>query len=87
MYYEEFWEKTFIVTGAGSGIGKATASLVLEQGANAAALYLHPPEMLADEIHAKGGECLLVSCNVQSAGKINTVTERVIEHFGQLDSL
>ncbi|KAL6231972.1 hypothetical protein BDW75DRAFT_243400 [Aspergillus navahoensis] len=85
MSYPDLNGKTFIVTGAGSGIGRATAKLLGQQGATVAAFDLRAPEAVAQDIKDAGGICLPLECNVQSAEAVNTATEQVVKHFGRLD--
>lgn len=84
MSYKDLAGKTFIVTGAGSGMGRATAILLGQQGANVAAFDLRAPETLAKEIEDAGGKCLPLACNVQSAKDVDAATKKTVEHFGGL---
>jgi NAD(P)-dependent dehydrogenase (short-subunit alcohol dehydrogenase family) len=80
--------KVAMVTGAGSGIGRATAE------AFAAAGY---SVMLADldedggataqaAIRAGGGECRFLRCNVADGGEVQQVVEQTVTEFGGLDA-
>lgn len=84
MSYEELKGRTFVVTGAGSGIGKATSVLLAEQGANVALLDLRAPETVAKELEAMGCQCLALACNVQNATEVDTATKAIVSHFGAL---
>ena len=60
---KEFANKTLLVTGATSGIGKATALRFAEAGANVAAIGRNETalEKLKQEIGALGSECLSIA--------------------------
>ena len=66
------------VTGAASGIGAATATLLLERGARVAALDRTP-----------GGPdgALVVPCDVTDRAAVEAVMATVVERFGGLDVL
>ncbi len=78
-----------IVTGASSGIGRATALALARQGAyvalaarNTAAL-----EILAGEIKSLGGETLVVPTDVSQPEQVNRLVDAVIQCWGYLDIL
>jgi NAD(P)-dependent dehydrogenase (short-subunit alcohol dehydrogenase family) len=85
MFYNDLAGKTFVVTGAGSGIGKFTALLLAEQGANIGLLDLKPPDAVAEEIRQKRGKCIAISCNVQLASEVDQAVKSVADNFGGLD--
>jgi NAD(P)-dependent dehydrogenase (short-subunit alcohol dehydrogenase family) len=72
-------EHTAIVTGAGSGLGAATARALAEKGAKVALLdiNLDAAQQVADQI---GGFAL--SCNVASAGDAEAAVARITEKLG-----
>ncbi|KIW23059.1 uncharacterized protein PV07_11291 [Cladophialophora immunda] len=84
MSYNELAGRTFIVTGAASGMGKALSLLLAEQGANVALLDLQPSEAVAEAVEAAGGRALTLACNVQNAQSVNDATKAVVDHFGDL---
>ncbi|OCK77037.1 3-oxoacyl-reductase [Lepidopterella palustris CBS 459.81] len=84
MSYKELAGKTFIVTGASSGMGRATAIILAEQGANVGLFDLRAPDAVAKEIEEKGGKCLALACNVQSAEQVDNATKEVVDKFGAL---
>ncbi len=76
-----------LVTGAGSGIGKAAALLLARAGARVAALG-HTEEQLrgaVDEIAAAGGEAIPLVADIADPGQMQDVARRVAERWGRLD--
>jgi 3-oxoacyl-[acyl-carrier protein] reductase len=76
--------KTFVETGASSGMGRSTALLLAQQGANVGLLDLHAPDAVAQEIEKAGGHSLAVKCNVQSVAEVDDAVKSVTAHFGGL---
>ncbi|HEY0547600.1 MAG TPA: glucose 1-dehydrogenase [Pyrinomonadaceae bacterium] len=79
--------KTALITGATSGIGRATATLFAEAGARVAAVGRSEDALteLADEIKAKGGEALKVRADVTVDAE--RIVRETIDGFGALDVL
>ena len=81
--------KTAIVTGAGTGIGRATAQLLAARGARVVAAGLQP-ERLAETVAGiteAGGEAIAVDADVSDSGAIEGVAARAQETFGGTDVL
>ena len=78
-----------VVTGAGSGIGAATARLLAEQGMHVV-LVGRREEMLlavARKIKAIGGDCLVLPADLAKVESPAAIVERVLAHFSRLDIL
>jgi NAD(P)-dependent dehydrogenase (short-subunit alcohol dehydrogenase family) len=79
--------KAILVTGAASGIGRATAALAAAEGAKvllsdvAAGLG----EEIAASIKADGGQAAFVRCDVTNRGEVDAMVKRAIELYGRLD--
>ena len=79
--------KTALVTGAGSGIGKATALLLAREGANVAVLSRTKDEIkkTAAEIEAQGGKAIAITADVSEDADMARTMGEVMDRFGQLD--
>jgi NAD(P)-dependent dehydrogenase (short-subunit alcohol dehydrogenase family) len=82
-----FEGKVALITGAGSGIGRAAALLFAECGAAVAVLDLREAaaKETADEIAAAGGRAIAVAANVTSAAEVADAVDRVVAELGRLD--
>lgn len=81
--------KTAIVTGASSGMGKAIALLFAAEGANVVLADLHKNELdnLAAIIKEKGGSALPVVCNISVEADIKRMMELGKMEFNTIDVL
>ncbi len=81
--------KTAIVTGASSGIGRATALELARKGASvvATARRFDRVEALARQIAEEGGRALPLRCDVREARDVENVVETSCKHFGGIDIL
>lgn len=80
-------DSVVLVTGASSGIGRATAMALAEEGAQVglAARSIGKLESLADEIDATDGEALVLPTDVRDRKEAETMVTRTLERFGGLD--
>ncbi len=82
--------KTIVVTGGGSGLGKAMTKYFLELGANVAITSrdLEKLDKTATELTTpNGGKCLAVQCDVRHYEEVNQMLQTVLETFGTVDVL
>lgn len=77
------------VTGAGRGIGAATAMRLAEEGARVALadLDLAGCEQIASEITRLGSEAIALACNVADGAMVQSAIDTTASHFGRLDIL
>lgn len=75
--------KVALVTGAASGIGRACAEMLLEQGAAVAGLDINP----SVEAMAPGMGFLGLTCDVTDHAALEAAVRRTVRHFGGLDCL
>ena len=79
-----------LVTGASSGIGRATAIALAENGADVALNYLTLPESAeaaAKRIESLGQRALLCPTDVSDQSAVEAMTDRVVAELGRLDIL
>ena len=82
--------KTIIVTGGGSGLGKAMTKYFLELGANVAITSrdIEKLQNTAKELETNtGGKCLAVQCDVRQYDQVEAMLAKVLKTFGKVDML
>lgn len=81
--------KVAIVTGAGSGIGRATAEVLAEEGAKVVIADIDPKggEETARAIQAKGGAVHFVEADISREADARKISDEAVKHFGGIDIL
>ena len=81
--------KAALITGGGSGIGRATALLFAREGAAVAVADLDKSSAraVAREIEGAGGQALAVRCDVSQAADCQHAVQETVAAFGGLDIL
>ncbi|MER5181512.1 SDR family oxidoreductase [Streptomyces sp. NPDC002896] len=81
--------KTAIVTGAGSGVGAASALRFAEEGARVvcADIDVQKAEETARRINKTGGTAMAIACDVSREDDVAALVAATVEHFGRLDIL
>ena len=81
--------KIALITGAGSGIGRAAALRFAAEGAAVAVLDLRvdAAEETAELIAKEDGRALALAADVSSAGQVADAVERAAAEFGRIDVL
>ncbi len=83
----DFTGKVALVTGAGSGIGRAAALALAAGGAKVAALELLAERAteIATQITENGGEALALTANVADATQMEAAIQQIGDTWGRLD--
>ena len=81
--------KTAIITGAATGIGRASALLFAEEGANAVIADVNKADgqAVADEIISAGGEAFFIHTDLISADSVERMVAETIQKYGKVDIL
>jgi len=79
--------KVAFITGASSGIGKATALLFAKEGAKVAIVARRQDkgEATLNEIKALGAEGIFIKADVSRVDEVNLAVETTVNSFGKLD--
>lgn len=83
-----FENKVALITGAGSGLGLATAKAFAESGASVALADANEKAVrsAADELSARGHEALAIRCDVADDAQVEAMVEQTVATFGRLDA-
>jgi len=86
---QRFEDKVAIVSGAASGIGKATAERLASEGAKVACLDVQAEAAAgtAKAIQQKGGEAVAIVCDVSDPQSVADAVAKTLDTYGKLDSL
>src|SRR3546814_5863251 len=76
--------KTIIVTGGGSGIGRATVELLVASGANVAVADIND-EAGEAVVAASGGKAAYFRCDIAQAEDVKALVAQTLAAFGGLD--
>ena len=84
-----FAGKTIVITGAGSGIGRATALIFAREGANVVCADLNEAgaQETAAAVNGQGAQALALKVDVTSRAEVGAMAERAIAAFGRVQFL
>jgi len=82
-------DKVVLVTGASSGIGRATALAFARRGARLVVAARNRPELeaLGTQIEQLGSQCLVVPVDVTQRDQVAAMVRTAVERFGRIDVL
>jgi len=84
---EHFENKIALVTGAGSGIGRASALAFAKRGAKVVVsdVAIEGGEETVKMIKGNGGDAIFVKTDVSKASEVEAMVNKTIETYGRLD--
>ena len=84
---KDFAEKVAMITGAASGLGRATALLFAERGAKVVVsdMAIEGGHETVKMIHDMGGEATFIACNVAKEEEIINLITKTVEVYGRID--
>jgi NAD(P)-dependent dehydrogenase (short-subunit alcohol dehydrogenase family) len=79
--------KVAIITGAGMGMGAATARVFAGYGAKVVVSDINAAaaEETAETVRAQGGDALVIACDVGEEEQVKALVDQTVRHFGRLD--
>ncbi len=89
MSKKRFKDQVVVVTGASSGIGRASALAFAREGAKTVLLSRSREKLdeVAGEIRAMGEDVFVAPADVASKEEVDAAIARVLEHYGRIDVL
>jgi 3-oxoacyl-[acyl-carrier protein] reductase len=84
-----FAGKTIVITGAGSGIGRATALIFAREGANVVCADINEANAraTADQVNTRGSQALALKIDVTKRPQVEDMAKRAIDAFGSVQFL
>ena len=81
--------KVALITGSGSGIGRASAILFSQEGAKISVADIDEKggQQTVDLIKQKGGSAIFIQTDVSKANDIERMIRATVDHYGKLDIL
>ena len=82
-------DKSIIVTGGGTGLGKSMATRFAELGANLVITSRRQEviDKTAEELRDHGGKVQAIACDVRDPEQVNDMVSQTVDEFGKIDIL
>jgi NAD(P)-dependent dehydrogenase (short-subunit alcohol dehydrogenase family) len=82
-------DKSIVVTGGGTGLGKSMATRFAELGANLVITSRRQAviDKTAEELRELGGKVLAIACDVREPEQVNNMVDQTVNEFGKIDIL
>ncbi|MBV9963307.1 MAG: SDR family NAD(P)-dependent oxidoreductase, partial [Parafilimonas sp.] len=77
-----YYNKTVVITGGAKGIGKATAKLFFDEGANVVVL-----DVAKDSSNINDKRSMFLHCDVSNETEVKNAFENIRQRFGSIDFL
>ena len=86
---KRFEDRVLLVTGAASGIGRASAMRLAREGGRIVCVDVQQEglETAVEEIRHLGGQALALVCDVSDPEAVRETVARAVSHFGRLNGL
>ncbi len=83
---QRFKQKVCVVTGAASGIGRATALAFAREGGQVVVADISATaQSVVQSITAEGGNAVFIPCDIANWDSVSTLVNTVVDKFGRLD--
>jgi 3-oxoacyl-[acyl-carrier protein] reductase len=82
--------KTALITGGSRGIGRATAVLLSQAGANIGINYLSnegAAQSAKEDVEKSGQQCLAIKADISLRGEVDAMVAALVQEWGRIDIL
>ena len=79
--------KIAVITGAGAGIGEATARIFARENIEGIAIVDYNYEAACNVAESLGKKAFAVKCDISKANQVEIAAKQVLDHFGRVDIL
>src|SRR6185437_3698834 len=80
-------DRIAVVTGAGSGVGRACAMRLVKEGWRVALVARREQQLKETAAQAGNDRCLVTACDIADPAAVMKLAADVLAHFGQVDAL